>query len=192
MPRRREFSDPIIRISADRIRFPDLCPVCCRKAAAHSIVAAQPGSQWQGARDAYWSRRASGPSHGIIRTFSVPVCNSHFISDDSEWRGRSLCMLMNGIMVAVLLFATFVAGGSYWQGRGVPSWYAYLLTLFMIMAIGSGLMMRGQPLQRAINIIGFDCEVRYVWLDLKNREYREMFLSENRVNAELVSWIVTT
>ncbi len=192
MPSRREFSDPIIRIDSDRIRFPDSCPVCCRKATTHSTVSAHSGHEWRGARYAQWNRGTFGIRTGSPRVFLVPVCDNHCFSDDSEWRGRTLCMLTNGIMVAVLLFATFLAGGHYWQGRGLPTWYPFLLALFLMLVIASALMMRDQPLQRAMNIIGFDSEVRYVWLDLRNREYRELFLSENKVNAELVSWIVTT
>jgi hypothetical protein len=45
-------------------------------------------------------------------------------------------------------------------------------------------------LESAINIVGFDFDLQYVWFKLKDEQYRNKFLAENEMTAELVNWIV--
>jgi hypothetical protein len=41
-----------------------------------------------------------------------------------------------------------------------------------------------------MRIVGFDAGLQNIWLDFKNREYRDDFLKENPMTAELVSWVL--
>ena len=49
---------------------------------------------------------------------------------------------------------------------------------------------RPNALESAFEIVGFDFDVQYVWLKLKNPDYREKFVQENPMNVELVNWII--
>ncbi len=82
------------------------------------------------------------------------------------------------------------AGSDIWNGYGIRPWVlGYILVLAISIIVGY-LAFRPSLLESAVKIIGFDFDVQYVWLYLKDLEYRGKFIEENEMNAELVSWIV--
>ena len=120
----------------------------------------------------------------------MEVCEDHSVADNAEMKARSLATLVASIVVAISMLALIFAGADYWAGRPVSPWiYSYLLVLLL-----SGLFVfvafRPSALEDSIRIIGFDFELQYVWLAMKNPIYRATFVNENPVDAELVKWIV--
>jgi len=126
----------------------------------------------------------------MSKSFLVEVCEDHSISDNAEMRMRSLSTIIASIVAGASIFALFYAGADYWAGRPVSSWvYSYLLILILSLVF---VYVSFQPsaLEASFKIIGFDFEMQYVWFALSNPTYRDSFINENSMNAELVTWIV--
>jgi hypothetical protein len=82
------------------------------------------------------------------------------------------------------------AGAEYWAGNGIGAWVqGYLFVLLASILIGI-VAFKPNPLESSFNIIGFDFDVQYVWVKIKNANYRDLFIEENKMSAELVNWIV--
>jgi hypothetical protein len=45
-------------------------------------------------------------------------------------------------------------------------------------------------LEKAVKIVGFDFGMQNVLLSFKRSDYREQFMNENQMTAELVSWVM--
>jgi hypothetical protein len=82
------------------------------------------------------------------------------------------------------------AGAEYWAGNGIGTWVqGYLFVLAASILVGI-VAFKPNSLESSFNIIGFDFDVQYVWFKIKNANYRDLFIEENKLNAELVNWIV--
>ena len=191
--RRYYFDEPIVRAKVSRIRFPKNCPVCGGPTSKTSRISTNP-------RKKVWLRPSWDPQFSSMgknqlanaetKSFLVEVCEDHAVTDNAEMRMRGLSTFVASILVAVSIFALLFAGADYWAGRPVSPWvYSYLLvlilsTLFVYVAF------RPSALEASFRIIGFDFELQYVWLAMSNPTYRNLFLNENPIAAELVTWIV--
>jgi hypothetical protein len=124
------------------------------------------------------------------KSFLVDVCEDHSVSDNAEMRVRGLSSIIASIVAGISIFALIYAGADYWGGRQVSPWvYSYLLImslslLFVYVAF------RPSALEASFRIIGFDFDLQYVWFAMSNSMYRSLFVKENPLDAELVSWIV--
>ena len=81
-------------------------------------------------------------------------------------------------------------GSDLWLGRGFGLGGFIAIFLLSIAISSSIVAFRSRPLEAAFKIIGFDYGAQYVYIGFKDTNYRQMFLEENEMNAELVSWIV--
>ena len=93
-------------------------------------------------------------------------------------------------MASVSIFVIMFAGADLWAGRELSPWVGSYLLVLGASVLAGIFVFRPNPLEDAFNIIGFDFDVQYVWLKLKDPQYRNNFISENEMNAELVNWIV--
>ncbi|MHA2071006.1 MAG: hypothetical protein ACW985_04410 [Candidatus Thorarchaeota archaeon] len=50
-------------------------------------------------------------------------------------------------------------------------------------------LLRPGPVEDAIKIIGFDGGFQHIWIQFKRTQYRDEFMKENAMTAELVKWI---
>jgi len=124
------------------------------------------------------------------KSFLVNVCEEHAVTDNAEMRMRGLSTIIASIVAGVSIFALIYAGADYWAGRLVSPWvYSYLLILGLSLLFVY-VAFRPSALEASFRIIGFDFELQHVWLAMKNSTYRESFVNENPVAAELVTWIV--
>jgi len=124
------------------------------------------------------------------KSFLVQVCENHHATDDGEIRMRTITAILLTIVASVSVFVFMFAGADIWAGHGIRPWvYAYFLVLGASILVG-GLAFRPNALETAVNIIGFDFDVQYVWFKLKDTQYRNKFIEENEMSAELVTWIV--
>jgi hypothetical protein len=122
----------------------------------------------------------------------IPVCEEHAYSDEDYWRYKTLCLIMDGLSMVMLTLALLILGGNMW--RGIPSdvWVYAVIALSLVSFILSITAFRPKSIESAVKIVGFDGGLQNIWLDFKNREYRDEFLKENPMTAELVSWVVRT
>ena len=192
-PRKEYFKEPIIRVSATRIRYPATCPVCSSNATKTIRISAVPGrKQWnRPAWDHDWyDRGRSSNSLSQGQTFIVPVCEDHHYVEESESRYHQTCIIIDGIIISVLLIALMIMGSNFWLGRANPFWVYSVLTVFVVAMVLSYFAFRSNPFELAFRIVGFDAALQHIWLQLKNHEYRDAFLKRNPMSSELVSWII--
>jgi hypothetical protein len=194
-PRKKVFKEPIVRVKAAGIHFPKVCPVCGNPARAKTRMTTIPNKKtwlrpsWDPAFTPS-ARRRFGISAPPSSTFLIPVCEEHVIEDESDCRYRTLCMICNGIVIAIAVFSLMSVGSDLWLGRGFSVW-GYIAALLIITTMASTLLaFRARPLEASVKIVGFDYAAQYVWIAFRDPEYRRRFLEENEMNAELVRWIV--
>lgn len=119
-PRKEYFKEPIIRVSTTRIRCPAICPVCGSNATKTMRISAVPGrKQWLRPEwDHDWSdTRRFGNSLSQGQMFIVPVCEDHYYGDESKCRLRLLCVVADGILMAMSFLAVASIGSDFWLGQ---------------------------------------------------------------------------
>ena len=189
------FDEPIVRAKINRIRFPRTCPVCGEPATNFTTLSTSPRKK--GFLRPHWDpgfyardRKRLGLTMAEKKVFQIQVCENHHATDDGEYRFRAITSFLLTVVASISIFVIMFAGADFWAGRGIPSWvYAYFLVLGASIFIGV-IAFRPNALESAVNIIGFDFDVQYVWFRLKDEQYRNNFLAENEMSAELVNWIV--
>lgn len=92
--------------------------------------------------------------------------------------------------MAMLAFALLTLGSNLWQGQTSDAWVYGVMVLAAASFIITITAFRSSPIESAMRIVGFDAGLQNIWLDFKNREYRDDFLKENPMTAELVSWVL--
>lgn len=192
---KKVFDEPIVRAKIGKIRFPKTCPVCGAPSTTTTWITTTPRRrQWL---RPHWhpgfyasERKKLGLTQDDKKSFHVQVCENHNFSDDGEMRLRGLVMLLVAIIISVSVFVFILGGNSIWYGNGLTTW----MRPYLIIAFGSIILgyfsFRPNALESAFEIVGFDFDVQYVWLKLKNPDYREKFVQENPMNVELVNWII--
>ena len=189
------FKEPIVRVKVSGIRFPNTCPVCGESTTTKTRISTIPNKktwlrpQWDPAFSPR-ARKAMGLSSAPASTFLVPVCDEHAVSDDSDCRYRTLCMIVNGLIIAIVIFSLMGIGSDLWLGRGFGLWGYMTIFLISIVITSSLVAFRSRPLEESFKIVGFDYGAQYVWIAFKDSDYRNKFLDENKMHAELVKWIV--
>lgn len=184
--RRFYFDEPIVRIGIESARFPRVCPICGDSATHPARIWASPHRY-----ETPLHATRSGPRIGSkgTKALLLYVCDEHYQSDEGQGNSRIACTLGNGIMVALLLFAIMGAGADLWIGRPINP-FTYLIVFLFFVVIGfSILAFKPGPLQQSVKVIGFDLGFQNMWLQFKNSEYRDRFMEENSLKAELVKWI---
>ncbi|MHA1960874.1 MAG: hypothetical protein ACW99U_11610 [Candidatus Thorarchaeota archaeon] len=194
-PRKEYFDEPLVRANSSKVRFPKVCPVCNEHATSNTRVTIAPTKkqylrpEWD---PSFYpsARRRMRLGAMELKTFVVPVCSDHLYADESTCRPRVLCMVADGICLAGLLFALMTLGNLFWLGYQVTFiefWPFMLFGLFMTMTF---IAFRPNAFQTRFRIVGFDTRHDNVLFDFKNKEYREAFLKENPMTADLVNWVI--
>ena len=192
---KKVFDEPIIRAKINRIRFPKTCPVCGAPATNTTSISTRPQTKrwlrphWDPgfyARD----RKRLGLTLSEKKSFLIQVCDCHHATDDAEMRMRAITSFILTVIASASFFVIMFAGADFWAGRGISSWlYAYFLVLGASILVGV-IAFRSNPLESSVNIVGFDFDIQYVWFKIKDEQYRNKFIEENGMSAELVNWIV--
>jgi hypothetical protein len=190
-----EFEKPIVRANLDRITFPQQCPVCGVRSDSVTKITAIPGREqylrpsWDPRLSAS-TRRLAGISELEKKTLMVPVCQDHKYEAEDECRSRILCVVSDGTLMAVALFAVFNITNDLSLSRMTGFWAYASIGLFALSLGLTYFVFRPRPIERAVRIVGFDNGFQYVWLEIEKEEYRDAFLEENKIHAELISWIM--
>ncbi|MGY5858388.1 MAG: hypothetical protein RTU63_03390 [Candidatus Thorarchaeota archaeon] len=192
---KKVFNEPIVRAKINRVRFPKICPVCGAPATNTTSLSTRPqNKRWL---RPHWDpgfyaldRKRLGLTLAEKKSFLIQVCENHHATDDAELRMRGITSFILTIVASASIFAIMFAGSDYWAGRGISPWvYAYIFVLGASLLLGV-IAFRPNPLEAALKIIGFDFDVQYVWFRMKDADYRNRFIADNEMNAELVTWIV--
>jgi hypothetical protein len=192
---RKYFDEPLVRAKISLLRFPNICPVCNDSSTKSTWISATPrNKQWL---RPYWNpafysstRKRLGIPAPISKSFQLHVCDDHNESDDGNIRIRGLVMLFTAILSGISIFALIFTGYDISSGRGVhPIASMYLLLLVLSLFLGY-IAFKPTALEASVKIIGFDFDLQYVWIQLKDPEYRKRFLEENKSNSEIVNWII--
>ncbi|NHJ15139.1 MAG: hypothetical protein EAX95_15760 [Candidatus Thorarchaeota archaeon] len=191
MSKRVYFDEPIVRANVNRIRFPHVCAVCGRPATTANRVITSPRKngfyRQYGRMPSTWKRL--GVSSPEIKSFRIPVCEDHDVSDGAIPRFRTASSFFLTLSLSLMVFAVIFIGGSLWLGRGIPHWSGLLFLFFGSTFFMAYAAFRPQALEVAIKVVGFDANLSNVWLQFSNQEYKRIFMEENLANAELVKWI---
>lgn len=194
-PERIEFDEPVVRVPIDKMRFPKICPVCGAAATEVSRITVTPGRKqylrpmWDPAYNPDLRKRIGVPI-SETRMLLIPVCEDHLYSDEDYWRYKMLCLIVDGLMMALLTFALLTLGGNLWRGASSDPWIFGAIALGVASFIMSIAAFRPKSIETAVKIVGFDGGLQNIWLGFKNREYRDEFMKENPMTAELVSWVI--
>ncbi len=195
-PTKHVFDEPVVRVKTDSVRFPNVCPVCGVRATKISRIVFTHRKEWLlRSWDPLYSRRGlrlRGLANPEMTSFRVPVCEDHYLTDESECRYRLLCTICDGLLIAVILFAAMSFFNALWAGHSPSVWVGVAIILSTVALIASYIAFSPRPFEDAVRIIGFDHGTAYVWFEFKNPEYRDLFYKENEMNAELVKWVIRT
>jgi hypothetical protein len=187
------FDEPIVRAKISRIRFPKTCPVCGAPATTSTRISTHPRSKiWHNpAWDArFLTAKEQQLTAAETKSFLVDVCADHTISDNAEMRARTLSTFVASLIACISIFALIYAGADVWAGRPISPWiYSYVVIFFSSLFLVY-ISFRPSAFETSFKIIGFDFELQYVWIMLSSPSYREQFVEENPLSAELVNWVV--
>lgn len=194
-PRKEYFDEPLVRVNFLKARFPKICPIC--GAPATDLVRlkiAKTGKQplrpsWEYAYAPY-TRRNSGINPPEMKVLPIQVCENHAHPDDGTDRYQTLCLIVDGLLMAFVFIGLLIIGDSISRARPVSFWPFLYILLFGIAVLSTKVAFRPNALERAVSIIGFDPGTQNVLILFKSADYRKQFLLENQMNAELVSWIL--
>jgi hypothetical protein len=196
-PKKVVFDQPVVRVQVEKVRFPKICPICGAPGTQYSRISAVVGRKeylsrsWDPAYSPGLHRAPSGPPPPS-KTFLVSVCSAHSRSDEGDTNYKLLCMIGDGLLAAAGFFALMILGGNLWNNRPLDSIALGVVLSLLIALLTTVYAFRQGSLKNAIKIVGFDSGYDYVWLDFKLPQYRELFVKENEMYAELVDWIVRT
>jgi hypothetical protein len=187
-PYRREFDEPIVRVPFDRVRFPKECPICGAPASHNAKIIASPNRMDN-------PRYRAGPITPRVmsrnaRILWVHVCDEHHGSDEGLGRLKLSCTLCDGLLIAMFFVAIMSLGADYVYQRPSGSLPFLVFGAIIVAAVISFFAFRIGPLENSIRIVGFDHAFQNIWLQFKRSEYRDAFIQENSMYAELVDWVL--
>lgn len=194
-PRKEYFDEPLVKVDFLKARFPKTCPVC--GAPATKVVrlkVAKTGKQylrrsWQYVYSPYTRFRGESKS-SEMKVLPIQVCENHANPDDGTDRYQSLCLIVDGLLMAFAIFSVFLIGDSISRSRPIGLWPLLFIGLFGISLFLTLVAFRPNVIEKAVRIIGFDPGMQNVLLAFKRSEYRAQFMDENQMTAELVRWII--
>lgn len=192
MATKETFRNPILRVRISRVVFPKICPVCGEEATHTNQIVTSPRKTkfFSSGPMTPYDRRRLGIPLPEVRTFHVHVCDDHGLEDGGIMRFRAATTFYASLAVALLIFAIMMVGSDLWLGRPISFWAGIFFMFFGAMMILSYIAFKPYGLEVAFRIVGFDYDMRHVWLQLLNPHYRDAMIQQNSMNAELVSWIV--
>ena len=198
MSLRKEFFDePLVRVDFLKARFPKTCPVCgapATKVVRMKIV--KDGKQdlrrsW-GYTYSPYVRHRYDQQLSESKVLLVQVCEDHANPDDGTDRYQSLCLIVDGLLMAFVVFSLLIIGDRLARARPISFWPFFFIGLFGFALLLSKVAFSPNVLEKAVRILGFDPGMQNVLLAFKRSDYRDQFLNENQMTAELVTWILRT
>ncbi|MFX1560516.1 MAG: hypothetical protein ACFFBL_07995 [Promethearchaeota archaeon] len=193
-PRKEYFDEPLVKVDLLKARFPRTCPVC--GAPATDVVRmkiAKTGKQqlrrtWDYPYSPYIRHTSESPKHQMP-VLLIQVCEDHAHPDDGTDRYQSLCFIVDGLLMAFVIFSLLFIGDRIARSHPIPLWPFVYIGFFGLALMATKIAFSPNALEKAVSIIGLG-PGKDILLAFKRPEYRELFLKENQMTAELVSWII--
>ncbi|MGY5865185.1 MAG: hypothetical protein RTV41_11335 [Candidatus Thorarchaeota archaeon] len=195
-PRREYFDEPVVRVETLKARFPKTCPVCGSPAAniVRMRVATSGSKSFRRMRDytiySPYGRRGHSPHTPEMKVLPVQVCDDHEDPDAGTDRFQTLCIVVDGLLLGFLFFGLLFLGDRISRGQSLTLWPFLFIGLFVIAMGLTAIAFMPNALARAVRIVGFDAGMQHVMIAFKSAAYRDEFMQENQMTAELVSWIM--
>ncbi|TET07403.1 MAG: hypothetical protein E3J86_13175 [Candidatus Thorarchaeota archaeon] len=189
-PRREFFDEPVVRVETLKARFPRTCPVCGSPATKIMRMKIARGTEFTDPAYSLSVRRKVGPQHPEMQVLRVQVCEDHANPDAGTDRYQTLCILVDGLLVGFLVFGLLFIGDSFWRRRPMSIWPFLIIGLFGLAMILTKVAFMPNAVAKAVRIVGFDAGMQNVLIAFKSPMYRNEFMQENQMTAELVSWIL--
>lgn len=194
-PRKEYFDEPLVKVDFLKARFPRTCPVC--GASATNVVRMKIAKtrkqylrrSWQYPYGPYVRHRYDSQMPEM-KVLPIQVCEDHAHPDDGTDRYQSLCLIVDGFLLASLILSLLFIGDRIWRADPIPSWTFLIISLFGIAMLFTFVAFSPNTLEKSVKIVGFDFGMQNVLLAFKRSDYREQFMNENQMTAELVSWIM--
>ncbi|MFW9974257.1 MAG: hypothetical protein ACFFDQ_03175 [Candidatus Thorarchaeota archaeon] len=194
-PRKEYFEQPLVRVNLQKAQFPKTCPVC--GATATKVVRmkiSKTGNQylrrsWQYTFSPYL-RVKQRTDMSDVKVLPIQVCKDHANPDEGTDRYQTLCIIVDGLLMAFVIFSLLIIGDQLSRGLTIDFWPALYISLFGVALLLTAIAFRPNVIEKAVTIIGFDPGLQNVLLSFKRSDYREQFIHTNQMTAELVSWIV--
>jgi hypothetical protein len=196
-PERVVFKEPIVRAETQRLRFPDICPVCGDPAEDLMPITIIP-NQYKSLRPSldygpsYYVRKLDSSPTPVKKIFQIPVCAIHHYTDEGAGQYKSYCIVFDGLALVYLILSLLTFGNQFWSGNSPSPWVVFAAAIFTTFLIITYALFRPGPVEDAVKIIGFDGGFSHVWIQFKRAQYRDEFMKENAMTAELVNWIQRT
>ncbi len=194
-PRKVYFEHPLIKVDFQKVRFPKTCPVCGAPATrVLRMKITKTGKQylrrsWQYAYSPYM-RFKQRPDISDVKVLTIQVCDDHANPDDGTERYQTLCIIVDGLLIAFVIFSLLIVGDRLARARPIDFWPALYIGLFGVAILLTVMAFRPNAIEKAVTIIGFDPGMQNILLSFKRSDYREQFIDANQMTSELVSWIV--
>ncbi|MGY5855992.1 MAG: hypothetical protein RTS72_05280 [Candidatus Thorarchaeota archaeon] len=193
-PRKEYFDEPLVKVNFSKARFPRTCPVCGSPATkVVRVKIAKTGKQylrrsWEYAYGPYVRHRPKQLPE--MKAFPIQVCEDHAHPDAGSDRYQSLCLIVDGLLMASVVFSLLIIGDSIARVRPIAFWALACIGLFGVALLLTAVAFSPNALEKSVKIIGFDGGMQNVLIAFRRSDYREQFINENQMTAELVSWIM--
>jgi len=125
-----------------------------------------------------------------MKSLLIQVCDYHSNPDAGTDRYQSLCLIVDGLLLALAIFSLLIIGDGISRARPIPLWSFLYICLFGVGLLLSVIAFSPNALEKAVDIIGYDSGMQTVLISFKRPDYRDQFMNENQLNAELVTWIM--
>jgi hypothetical protein len=135
-------------------------------------------------------RRRYESKQSEMKVLPIQVCEDHAHPDDGTDRYQSLCLIIDGLLMAFVFFSLLIIGDSISRASPIPSWAFLNIGLFGIALLISAVAFSPNVLEKSVSVIGFDPGMQNILIAFKRSDYREQFMNENHMTAELVRWIM--
>ena len=190
-PKKEYFDEPLVKVNLQKARFPKTCPIC--GTLATKIVRmniAKTGKYPLRPSLDYLSPRRQRFQLSELKSLPILVCENHSDPYSGTDRYQSLCIIVGGLLMAGVAFSLMAIGDSISRARPIPIWAFLYIGFFGIALLLSAVAFSPNAIEKHVKIIGFDPGLQNVLIDFKRSDYREQFMDENQMTAELVTWIM--
>ena len=189
-PRREYFDEPVVRVETLKARFPRTCPVCGSPATEIFRMKIAQGTEFTDPAYSLSVRRKVGSQQPEMQVLRVQVCEDHADPDAGTDRIQTLCILVDGLLLGFLLFGLLIIGDSISRGLPISILPILIIGLFALAMVLSKVAFMPNAVAKAVRIVGFDAGMQNVLIAFKSQTYRDDFMQENQMTAELVRWIL--
>ena len=186
-------NDSIIRCSIANVQFPEVCPVCMKKAEDLVAVTVIEKGREKGESDIHssWGTGSDKVSAALeaargATVFWIPTCLKHGTGSVRTERKRLIAFVAYFIMFYPILYFFLSLRNAMIQGHSfeLPLIGLLVTSLIFLMMLFYGFYPRS--LERVLRIHDTERSKDRVFLSIRNNEYREEFLKLNEMFCDVV------